>query len=216
MNLRILVADDHSIVRRGVRALLESHRGWKVCGEAATGREAVRRTTQLKPDVVVLDIAMPDLNGFDATRQIRESVPKTRVVMLSMYESEQAVREALDAGAKAYVFKSDLDRDLLVAVDLLSQDKTFFSSKASQMLVRDYLEQGVPFGKRRSPLVLTPRQNEVVRLLAEGKTNKEVALALDISVKTAETHRTLIMRKLKLHSFSDLVRYAIRRHIIEA
>jgi len=216
MNLRILVADDHSIVRRGVRALLESHRGWRVCAEAATGQEAVRRARQLKPDVVVLDVAMPDLNGFDATRQIRESTPRTKVLILSMHESEHAVREALEAGAKAYIFKSDLDRDLLVAIDSLSQDKTFFSSQASQILVKGYLEQGVQSGKRRPRLTLTPRQKEVVRLLAEGKTNKEVAAALGISVKTAETHRTLIMRKLQLHSFSDLVRYAVRQHIIEA
>lgn len=212
MGIRILVGDDHSLVRRGVRALLESQRGWEVCGEAATGREAVEKARRLKPDVVVLDIAMPELNGFEAARQILRTVPQTKVLILSMYESEQAVRDALDAGARAYVSKSDLDRDLLVAVDLLAENRTFFTTKVSQMVVQGYLKGG----KSQSGGALSPRQHQVVRLLAEGKTNKEVAVALGISVKTAETHRSLIMRKLRLLSFSDLVRYAVRENIVKA
>jgi DNA-binding NarL/FixJ family response regulator len=215
MKIRILVGDDHSIVRRGVRALLESQRGWKVCGEAATGHEAVEKAKRLKPDVIVLDIAMPVLNGLEATRRIRSSLPHAKVLILSMYETEQAVRDALDAGARAYVFKSDLDRDLLAAVDLLAQNKTFFTPRVSQIVVEGYLKGGTHAGKGRFTAEITQRQRQVVRLLAEGKTNKEVAAGLGISVKTAETHRTLIMRRLRLQSFSDLVRYAVREHIVE-
>jgi DNA-binding NarL/FixJ family response regulator len=215
MKIRILVCDDHSVVRRGVRALLESQRGWKVCGEAATGSEAVEKARRLRPDVVVLDIAMPELNGFEGARRILESVPRTRVLILSMYDSEQAVRDALAAGARAYVSKSDLDRDLLVAVDLVAQNKTFFTPRVSQIVVQGYLKGGAP-RKARSGGALTPRQYQVVRLLAEGNTNKEVAVILGISVKTAETHRSVIMRKLGLPSLSDLVRYAIRENIIKA
>jgi DNA-binding NarL/FixJ family response regulator len=212
------VVDDHSIVRRGVRALLETHAGWQVCGEAGSGPEAVRQAARLKPDVVVLDIGMPpEFSGFEATRQILRAVPQTKVLILSMHESEQVVREALDAGARAFVFKSDLDSDLMTAVELLSRSKTFFTSRVYEMVVEGYLRgRGSQTSAEqigRAPL--TGRQIQVVHLLAEGKTNKEVAITLGISVKTAETHRTNIMRKLKLRSFSDLVRYAVREGLVE-
>jgi DNA-binding NarL/FixJ family response regulator len=215
--VRILVADDHSILRRGVRALLETHPGWKVCGEAATGAEAVRQAKKLRPDVAVVDITMPDLSGFEATRQIRAAVPQTEVLVLTAHESEQALREVLNAGALGYVSKSDLDLNLLAAIESLLRHKPFFSSRVSEMMLERYLKGDVPSKSAGTgPATLTPRQREVVRLLAEGKTNKEVALALGISVKTAETHRNNIMRKLQLRSFSHLVRYAVRHNLVEA
>ena len=214
--VRILVADDHSIVRRGVRALLETHAGWKVCGEAATGAEAVKQAKKLRPDVAVIDITMPDLNGFEATRQIRTVAPQTEVLVLTVHESEQALREVLDAGALGYVSKSDLDLNLSAAIESLLRHKPFFSSSVSEMMLKRYLKQDVPSKlPGTGPATLTPRQREIVRLLAEGKTNKEVALALGISVKTAETHRNNIMRKLQLRSFSHLVRYAVRHNLVE-
>jgi DNA-binding NarL/FixJ family response regulator len=214
--VRILVADDHSIVRRGVRALLETHAGWKVCGEAATGAEAVKQAKKLRPDVAVIDITMPDLNGFEATRQIRTVAPQTEVLVLTVHESEQALREVLDAGALGYVSKSDLDLNLSAAIESLLRHKPFFSSRVSEMMLKRYLKQDVPSKlPGTGPATLTPRQREIVRLLAEGKTNKEVALALGISVKTAETHRNNIMRKLQLRSFSHLVRYAVRHNLVE-
>ncbi len=212
--VRILVADDHSIVRRGLRALLETHVGWKVCGEAATGAEALRQVKRLKPDVAIVDITMPDLNGFEATRRIRESIPQTEVLILTMHESEQTLREVLDAGARGYVLKSDLDLSLVAAVESVLRHEPFFSSRVSEMVLDGYLK-GTAQARAEGVAPLTPRQREVVRLLAEGKTNKEVAVALGISVKTAETHRTIIMRKLKLCSFSDMVRYAVRNKLVE-
>jgi DNA-binding NarL/FixJ family response regulator len=214
--VRILVADDHSIVRRGVRALLETRPGWKVCGEAATGAEAVKQAKKLRPDVVVIDITMPDLNGFEATRQIRAATPQTEVLVLTVHESEQALREVLDAGALGYVSKSDLDLNLSTAIESLLRHKPFLSSRVSEMMLERYLGRDVPPKPvGAGPNILTPRQREIVRLLAEGKTNKEVALALGISVKTAETHRNNIMRKLHLRSFSHLVRYAVRHNLVE-
>jgi DNA-binding NarL/FixJ family response regulator len=214
--VRILVADDHSIVRRGVRALLETHPGWKVCGEAATGAEAVRQAKKLRPDVAVVDITMPDLNGFEATRQIRAAVPQTEVLVLTVHESEQALREVLDAGALGYVSKSDLDLNLSTAIESILRHKPFLSSRVSEMMLERYLKGDVPPKPAATGSApLTPRQREIVRLLAEGKTNKEVALALGISVKTAETHRNNIMRKLQLRSFSHLVRYAVRYKLVE-
>jgi DNA-binding NarL/FixJ family response regulator len=214
--VRILVADDHSIVRRGVRALLETHPGWKVCGEAATGSEAVSQVQRLKPDVAVVDITMPDLNGFEATQQIREASPQTEVLILTMHESEQTLRGVLDAGARGYVLKSDLDLSLVAAVESLLRHKPFFSSRISEMMLEGYLKGGVQPRRGGTALApLTPRQREIVRLLAEGKTNKEVAVALGISVKTVETHRTNIMQKLQLRAFSDLVRYAVRHKLVD-
>lgn len=214
--VRILVVDDHEVVRRGLRALLEAEAGWEVSGEAVTGREAVQKTKQLKPDVVVLDIGMPELNGLEATRQILKASPPTEVLILTMHESEQLVREVLDAGARGYVLKSDAGRDLLAAVEALRRHQPFFTSKVAQMVLEGYLKCGSRREHDESARSrLTAREREIVQLLAEGKSNKQVAVALGISVKTAETHRTSIMRKLDLHSISDLVRYAIRNEIVE-
>ncbi len=214
--VRILLADDHEIVRRGLRALLEAQDGWEVVGEAVTGREAVEKASKLKPDVVVMDITMPLLNGLEATRQIRKVAPQTEVLILTIHESDQVIREILDTGARGYVLKTDSERDLAIAVQALSQHKPFFTTKVTELLLVGYLRgtSGSSEGAG-GPSLLTGREREITQLLSEGKSSKEVAAALNISVKTAETHRAHIMRKLDLHSLSELVRYAIRNKIIE-
>lgn len=216
-SIRILVADDHSIVRRGVRALLESQAGWTICGEAATGAEAILKAKRLKPDIIVMDISMPELNGLEATRQIHAVMPETPVLILSMHESDQHVREMLDAGARGYVLKSDLDRNLYVAIQTLRQGKTFFSAKVSEIVVDGFIK-GTANRRRQAQTThqeLTPRQKEVVQHLAAGRINKEIGAILGISTKTVEAHRAQIMRRLELRSFSDLVLYAARENIID-
>ncbi len=212
---RILVADDHRVVRSGVQALLDGHPRWKVCGEAVEGADALAKAKRLRPDVVVMDITMGPMNGLEATREILKVLPKTKVLVLTMHESEQVVREVLNAGAHGYVLKSDADRDLVDALETIERGKTFYTSRVSQMVLGAYLHRqpGAEDGQESS--ALTPRQREVVQLLATGKSNKMVAAMLGISVKTAETHRNTIMHKLKFRSFSDLVRYAVRERIIE-
>ena len=212
---RILVADDHSVVRRGVQSLLEGHPRWKVCGEAVEGADAIAKAKRLRPNVVIMDITMGPMNGLEATREILKVLPKTKVLVLTMHESEQVVREVLNAGAHGYVLKSDADRDLVDALETIERGKTFYTSRVSQMVLGAYLHRqpGAEDGQESS--ALTPRQREVVQLLATGKSNKMVAAMLGISVKTAETHRNTIMHRLKFRSFSDLVRYAVREHIIE-
>jgi DNA-binding NarL/FixJ family response regulator len=214
--LRILVADDHDLMRRGVKALLQSHAGWEVCGEAHTGREAVAKAEELKPDVVILDISMPDLNGVDAAKRIRKGSPDTEVLILSVHYSDQLIRDILEAGVRGYIVKSDSDRDLVIAVETLANHKPFFTPRATEVMLTNFNE-----GKTRAEPPetmrdrLTSREREIVQLLAEGKSSKEVASSLNISVKTAETHRANIMRKLQLHTVSELVRYAVRNQIIE-
>ena len=212
--LRILIADDHEVARQGIRALLESHPGWEVCAEAKDGREAVELATNSKPDIVLLDIGMPNLNGLDAARQILAMSPAIRILILTMHDAEQVVREVLAAGARGFVLKSDAARDLVAAVDALQHRRTFFTTRVTQMVMNGYLhpeKESQPSVKA----VLTPREREVIQLLAEGKTSKEVAVALKLSVKTAETHRTNLMRKLDLHSVADLTLYAIRNGIVQ-
>jgi DNA-binding NarL/FixJ family response regulator len=211
--LRILIADDHEVARRGIRALLESHPGWEVCGEVADGREAVACAGRLKPDLVLLDIGMPSLNGLDATRQIRAAAPETRVLILTMHDAEQVVREVLAAGALGFLLKSDAGRDLVAAVEALQHRRTFFTTKVAHLVLEEYLHPGLE-GDQPGRGVLTPREREVIQLLAEGKTSKEVATTLNLSVKTAETHRTNLMRKLDLHSVVDLTLYAVRNGIV--
>jgi DNA-binding NarL/FixJ family response regulator len=189
---------------------------WEVCGEASTGREAVARAATLKPDIVVMDISMPDMNGLEATRQILKDCPETEVLILSMHESEQLVREVLASGARGYVLKADAGSDLIAALDSLRQHKLFFTSRISEMVLRGYLADGKPGRGDMEPSgQLSPREREILQLVAEGKAIKEVATTLNISVKTVETHRARIMEKLDLHSVSDLVRYAIRNQIVE-
>ena len=212
--LRILVADDHQVVRTGLRALLESKAGWQVCAEAANGREAVEKASSFRPDVAVLDIGMPLLNGVEATRQIRKVSPETEVLILTMHDSEQMIQGVLDAGARGYILKDDADRNLLAAVEAVRKHKPYLSSRVSAAVSSPALSD-VPEGERPAR-PLTPREREIVQLLAEGKSNKEIASYLRISVKTAETHRANIMLKLNFHSVTELVRYAVKNRIIQA
>jgi DNA-binding NarL/FixJ family response regulator len=218
-NVRLLVADDHDVVRKGVRTLLEEQPGWEVVAEAADGREAVEKAKLVQPDVTILDLSMPELNGLEAAREILKSVP-TKVLILTMYDSDPLIRQTLEAGALGYLLKSDAGRDLVSAVDALRRNKTFFTPKVAQMVLEGYLgrptKENEDDSNRKNELRLTARQKQILQLLAEGKSSKEVAVALNISVKTAETHRANIMRRLDCHSVTELVRYAIRNHIMEA
>ena len=221
--LRILIADDHEVARQGIRSLLEGHAGWEVCAEAKDGREAVEFASSLNPDLILLDIGMPNLNGLEAARQILASSPELPILILTMHDSDQVVREVLRAGARGFLLKSDAGRDLVAAVEALQMRRTFFTTKVSQMVLNGYLDRENPEGREEpnekqddgSAPVLTGREREVIQLLAEGKTSKEVAVALHLSVKTAETHRTNLMRKLGLHSVADLTRYAVRNGIVQ-
>ncbi len=206
--LQILIADDHSVVRAGLRTLLESRDGWHVCAEAVDGRDAVEKSTKLKPDIAVLDIGMPLLNGVDAARRIRKSSPHTQILILTMHESDELVRQVIEAGARGYILKDDADRVLIAAVDALRQHKPYFSLRVSPAS-----NPGDDTSKSHRSR-LTPREREILQLLAEGKSNKEIATILGISVNTAEAHRANIMLKLDLHSLPELVLYAIRNNII--
>lgn len=205
---RILIADDHEVMRLGLRDILQSRPGWQICAEASTGREAVALAAEHKPEVVVIDFSMPDLNGLEATRQILQQSPSTQVLILTMHESEQLVRRALLAGARGFILKSDAGRILVTAVDHLCRRRPYFSQKVTQMLWKDF--QDNPEGPSGKGDPLTSREREIVQLIAEGLTSKEIAARLDISLKTAETHRANIMRKLRVHSVSEVVRYALR------
>ncbi|MGC2421631.1 MAG: response regulator transcription factor [Candidatus Acidiferrales bacterium] len=215
--VRIIVADDHDIMRRGLRQLLSARPGWEVCGEAKTGREAVALAEQLKPEVVILDVSMPDLNGLEAARKIHKSFPKMGILILTLHFSDQLVFDMVDAGARAYILKGDADKDLVSAVEALANHRTFFTARAADMLLNGF-SKGKSTAEPQTHLRnrLTAREREIVQLLAEGKSSKEVAVALGISVKTAETHRANIMRKLEMHSVSEVVRYAVKNQIIEA
>jgi DNA-binding NarL/FixJ family response regulator len=217
MKLRILLADDHEIVRRGLCALLQKHEGWEICGEASDGREAVEMAKQLKPDVVIVDIGMPHLNGLDTTRQLLQYDPNFKVIVLTITDSDQVIREALDAGARGFVLKSDAARDLVSAVEALQSKRMFFTPRVNDLVLAGFLEKGHAISRNQPPDLptLTAREREVTQLLAEGKSSKEVASLLNLSTKTVETHRSNIMRKLSLHSIRDLVVYAIKNNIIQ-
>lgn len=212
--LRILIVDDHAVVRRGVRSLLESEPGWEISAEATTGREAVEIARRLQPDVVVLDLSLPELNGLDATRQILKDSPRTEILVLTMHHSEELTRDALQAGARGFVLKSDADQSLIAAVKSLREHKPFLSSRVTEFVLDDYLRRtGALENVAREGV--TAREREIIQLLAEGKSNKEAASTLGISVKTIEAHRANIMRKLRFRSLSELVRYAIRNRIVQ-
>jgi DNA-binding NarL/FixJ family response regulator len=212
--LRILVADDHEVIREGLRALLERQTGWVVCGEAGTGREALTEALRLKPDIVIMDISMPELNGLDATPQILEHLPDTRVMILSAHDSERLIRHMLSSGARGYMLKTDAGRNLVAAVEALAQGQLFFTGSVSKVILGAH-QVSQPDTLPSSDFdVLTARERQILKLLAEGMTNKQVAAKINVSVKTVETHRSRLMGKLDLHSLTDLVRYAIQHEII--
>jgi DNA-binding NarL/FixJ family response regulator len=211
--LRILVADDHEIVRKGLVSLIRSQPNWEICAEATNGHQAVELARQLKPAIVIIDIGMPVLNGLEATRQILRENSQIRILVLTITDADEAVRAVLDAGARGFLLKSDAARDLVSAIEALQYNKTFFTARVAEMVLAGY--RGT-YGAPKKDLLLpslTPREREVVQLLAEGRSTKEVAVHLNLSVKTAETHRSNIMRKLGLHSISELVLYAVRNNI---
>jgi DNA-binding NarL/FixJ family response regulator len=208
---RILIADDHDVVRSGVRAILETQEGWEVVGEAANGKEAVDKALTTRPDVVVLDYGLPVMNGIEATRQIRARVAGAEVLIFTMHDTATLVREILEAGARGFLLKSDARRFLIAAVESLAAHKPFFTSQVSETLLETFLAKGATVDS-----VLTAREKSVVQLIAEGQTNKKIADALSISLKTVETHRASAMRKLNLDTTAALIRYAIRNRIIEA
>ncbi len=209
---RILIADDHEVVRRGVRSILEARPDWEVVAEAADGNAAVEAAAATKPDVAVLDFSLPLLSGLEATRRIRQLLPKTQVLIFTMHESEDVIRGALQAGARGYLLKSDADGQLASAVEALANQRPYFSWRVSEALLEAFLDRrdGISL-----PGPLTPREREIVQLIAEGKSNKQVGKHLNVSIKTVETHRAAAMRKLGASSTADLVRYAVRNHLIE-
>jgi two-component system response regulator NreC len=212
--MRILLADDHAVTRAGLRLLLERQPNIEVVGEAENGRELVELATALTPDIAVVDIAMPNLNGIEATRQIVAKQPRISVVILSMYSDETYVMRALEAGARAFLLKDSAIADLTGAVEAVSQGKSFFSPKISRILAEDYVRTLKQRNAVDTYELLTTREREIIQLLAEGKTNKEVATLLNISVYTVETHRNKILQKLNLHNTAELVLYAVRKRII--
>jgi len=212
--VRILLADDHTVVRKGLRLLLETQPGFQVVAEAANGREVVVLTEEQRPDVVVMDVAMPILNGIEAARQIANKSPHAAIVFLSMHSDEGYVLKALKVGARAYLLKDSAEHDLINAVKAVSEGKSFFSPAISKMLVEDYVRQMQELKLEDSYDLLTTREREILQLLAEGKNNKEVASLLNLSLHTVETHRSNIFQKLNLHSGAELILYAIRKGVI--
>lgn len=217
MRARILIVDDHEVIRHGLKSLLEQTPGWAVCGEAATGREAVDQAIALKPDVAVLDIGMPELNGLEAARRISRALPRCALVVLSAYHEEAVVRDVIGAGVRAYVLKSESARDLVLAVQSVLDGRPFFSAKIADVVLGTMTTKLGATGATAGPpsVRLTPREREVLQLIAEGNTNKEVAAALGLGIKTTATHRASLMKKLGVHSVGDLVRYAVRNRVVE-
>ena len=212
--LRLVVADDHALMRRGICDLLETEPGWEIVAQAVNGREAVDAVARTRPDVLVIDLAMPELNGLTAAREILRSFPRVEIVLLTMHNTDQTIREVLECGARGYVLKSDAEQDLIAAVKAVSQGKPFFTPSVAEVVLKGYLRQNARPETPERMQELTTREREVVQLLAEGKGNKEVAVAMRVSVKTVEAHRSNINRKLSIRSTSELVRYAVRNAIV--
>ena len=210
--IRLVIADDHELVRRGLTSLLESQSGWKVVAEADNGQTAIEMVKRHDPDIAILDIAMPVLDGLAATREIAKDMPRVHTLILTMHVSKQLVHELLEAGARGYVMKSDTTRDLIKAVNTVVEGKLFFSPTISEILLAGFLEKPQALCTEN---LLTKREIEIIQLLSRGKSNKEVATDLNISLRTAETHRANIMHKLQLHSVQDLVHYAMRNKLVE-
>jgi len=214
--LRILIADDHGMIRQGLRAVIAERRNWELCGEAGNGRQAVELARELRPELVVMDLTMPELNGLDATRKIREALPRAQVLILTMHDSETLAQEVLAAGARGYLLKNDAPELLPKAIEALASGRTFFTPKVSDLVMETLLDPSAAASRAEGPRSrLTPRERELVQLLAEGKSNKEAAESLGISLNTVETHRKNVMSKLRLRSATDLVRYAIRNKLVE-
>lgn len=211
--LRILLADDHAVLRDGVRMVLESQTGFRVVGTADNGQDAVQLAEDLQPDIAVLDVAMPEMNGLEATRAIKERCSQTAVVILSMYDNEEYLREALRSGASAYVLKRAAAKELISAIQMVRQGQSYLDPALTRTLITDYVRK-VERGDE-APDSLTDRELEVLKLVAEGFTNRQIALELSISIKTVQTHRANLMDKLNLHDRTELVRYAIRRGLIQ-
>jgi len=209
----ILVADDHPVFRFGLCSLLRTHQGWEVCGESGDGRDTVEKCRRLKPDLLILDICMPKLNGLDAARQILKHNPDQAILILTAVDSEQVVRDCLEAGIRGWVFKSDGTEDLMTAVEALQRRKTTFSARVSDLIMEGYKRHRVVSVSSHVPK-LSPREREVVQLVCEGKASKEIATILNLSLATAETHRSNILRKLSLHSIAELVLYAVKNEIV--
>jgi DNA-binding NarL/FixJ family response regulator len=214
--VRILLVDDHDVVRRGLKALLQGRAGWDICGEAMTGRDAVDLARQLQPDIAIIDLMMPDLNGLETTRQIRAASQRTQVLIFTMHHNESVVHDVLKAGARGYLLKSDAERHIVTAVETLLRRQPYFSAQVSETVLEGYLRSGRHGAGEESPAPrLTPREREIIQLLAEGSRNKQIAQKLGISIKTVETHRTTLMRKIGVNSIVELVRYAVRNHLTE-
>ena len=211
VKLRILIADDHEMVRQGLKRVLGMRPGWVICGEATNGIEAVELARRLKPNVVVLDLSMPRMDGLEATREIRKALPHTEVLILTMHDSEQLIREVLAAGARGYLLKSDAGTLLLAAVESVSRRQSFYTPKVGDLVLRGFLKPASGADASSAHNTLTPREDQVLNLVAEGLSSKEIAQTLGLSVKTAETHRSNMMRKLDLHSVSAVVRFALGR-----
>jgi DNA-binding NarL/FixJ family response regulator len=212
--IRILLVDDHELVREGLRTVLAARTDWEICGEAVNGREAVKKARELHPNVVVMDFSLPELNGLDATRQIRRDVPDIEVLILTMHSSERLAHQALVAGARGFILKSDAKRHLISAIEALALHQPFLTPSVSGMVLDRYLNPDAAAGTDHVQ-ALTLREREIVQLIAEGRTTKEVATTLGVSEKTIEAHRGNILRKLNLHSAVDLVRYAIRNNLVQ-
>lgn len=213
--IRILIADDHAIFRRGLRELLASRSGWEICGEASNGRDAIHEAQRHKPEVAILDVRMPVLNGLEAARRIAKELPRTEILILTMDTSEEVAHQVLQAGARGYLLKSDAESKLVDAVETLGQHKPYLTPAIAELVLDKYVERKQSIGDGIANQ-LSPREREIVQLLAEGKSNKEAAAVLQIAVKTVEAHRANIMHKLCMRSLSELVRYAIRKNIIAA
>ncbi len=212
--VRIFLVEDHEIVRQGLRTLLGGFPGWEVCGEAGSAGEAVEKVRVLSPDVVVMDISLPDYSGIDAIGEILGIAPKTLVLVLSMHEASQFVRDALRAGARGYVFKSDPGRDIVRAIQSIVEGTTFLSSGVCSLVLTEFVSDQRAASRPAERDILTARERSILRLLAEGRANKEVAARLGISVRTVETHRSRIMSKLRVRSVGELVRYAVRNNLV--
>jgi DNA-binding NarL/FixJ family response regulator len=214
--IRILIADDHEVIRRGVRDVVEQHPDWQICGEASNGRQAVELALKTIPHVALLDLMMPDMNGLEATRAIKKALPKTEVLIFTVHETDELIREVIGAGARGYLLKTDPLRNIIAAVESLIEHKPFFTWKVSKKMLDAYLTEHARSESAPQVNTLTAREREVIQLLAEGRSNKAVSALLGISVKTVETHRAAIMKKLGISSVAELVRYAVRNKVIEA